>query len=200
MRTRSCRTRCSSPPSAGRRRTSSTSHETSFAFLDHQTTAATQSTGCPVFWPVGNEGWHPRGEEKAPYDQQPVEAVTMAEAALAALDVLGGEEYLAAFRRAYGWFHGRNSLQAAAYRCPLRRLLRRPSGLRRESQPGGRIDVRLLVDGNEQHGACNCTGQPPGCGCQRVKYNNCYNFLCPIAKSKSMIPRPCASEARSRPS
>ena len=66
----------------------------SFAFLDQQTTAD------GVFWPVGNEGWHPRGEEKALYDQQPVEAVTMAEAALAALDLLGDEEYLAGFRRA----------------------------------------------------------------------------------------------------
>ena len=34
----------------------------------------------------------------------------MAEAAQAAFDLLGGEEYLAAFRRAHGWFHGRNSL------------------------------------------------------------------------------------------
>ena len=76
----------------------------SFAFLDQKTTAE------GVFWPVGNEGWHPRGEEKAPYDQQPVEAVTMAETALAAFELLDDEEYLASFRRAYGWFHGRNSL------------------------------------------------------------------------------------------
>ena len=65
----------------------------------------------PVFWPIGNEGWYPRGEEKAPYDQQPVEAVTMAEAAQAAFDLLGGEEYLATFRRAHGWFLGCNSLK-----------------------------------------------------------------------------------------
>jgi hypothetical protein len=77
----------------------------SFAFLDERTTAE------GVFWPVGNEGWYPRGEEKAAYDQQPVEAVTMADAARAALDLLGGEQYLAAFRRAHGWFHGRNSLR-----------------------------------------------------------------------------------------
>ncbi len=82
----------------------------SFSFLDRKTTVVSQSTGCSVFWPIGNEGWHPRGEEKAPYDQQPVEAVTMAETALAALDLLGDEEYLASFRRAHGWFHGRNSL------------------------------------------------------------------------------------------
>ncbi len=77
----------------------------SFAFLDHHTTTA------GLFWPVGNEGWHPRGEEKAAYDQQPVEAVTMTEAAQDAFEQLGGEEYLAAFRRSYDWFHGRNSLE-----------------------------------------------------------------------------------------
>ncbi len=76
----------------------------SFAFLDRQTT----SDG--IFWPVGNEGWYPHGEEKALYDQQPVEAVTMAEAALAAFRFLGNEEYLAVFCRAHGWFHGQNSL------------------------------------------------------------------------------------------
>ena len=69
------------------------------------------------------QGWYPRGEEKAPYDQQPVEAVTMAEAALAAFDLLGGEEYLATFRRAHGWFHGQQQPETAAGRCPLRRLL-----------------------------------------------------------------------------
>ena len=76
----------------------------SFAFLDRQTTVE------GIFWPVGNEGWFPRGEEKAPYDQQPVEAGTMADAALAAFDLLGDESCLAVFHRARGWFHGRNSL------------------------------------------------------------------------------------------
>lgn len=76
----------------------------SFAFLDQQT------TGKGIFWPIGNEGWYPRGEEKASYDQQPIEAVTMAEAALAALRLLGDEKYLAIFRRAHEWFRGRNSL------------------------------------------------------------------------------------------
>jgi hypothetical protein len=79
--------------------------KTSFAFLDRQTTADT------IFWPVGNEGWYPRGEEKASYDQQPVEAVTMAEAALAAWKLLADEKCLAIFRRCHGWFHGQNSLR-----------------------------------------------------------------------------------------
>jgi hypothetical protein len=64
-----------------------------------------------VFWPVGNEGWYPRGEEKALYDQQPVEAGTMADAALAAFRLLGDEEYLNIFRRVHRWFHGHNSLR-----------------------------------------------------------------------------------------
>ena len=78
--------------------------ETSFDFLDRETTVEN------FFWPVGNSDWYPRGEEKSPYDQQPVEAVTMAEAALAAFDLLGDEKYLAVFRRAHGWFYGKNSL------------------------------------------------------------------------------------------
>jgi len=85
---------------------------TSFAFLDRETTAK------GIFWPVGNEGWYPRGEEKASYDQQPVEAATMAETALTALDLLGGEEYLATFRRAHAWFHGCNSLHSSLIDVP----------------------------------------------------------------------------------
>jgi hypothetical protein len=35
----------------------------------------------------------------------------MAEAAQAAFALVGEEKYLASFRRAHGWFHGRNSLK-----------------------------------------------------------------------------------------
>ena len=66
----------------------------SFAFLDAETTTE------GVFWPVGNDDWYPHGEDKALYDQQPVEAATMADAALAGLDVLGEEKYRSSFRRA----------------------------------------------------------------------------------------------------
>lgn len=72
----------------------------SFAFLDLVTTAD------GVFWPIGNRDWYAHGEEKSDYDQQPVEAATMAAAALAAPE----EEENAIFLRAHGWFHGRNSL------------------------------------------------------------------------------------------
>jgi hypothetical protein len=76
----------------------------SFAFLDRETTIE------DVFSPVGNSGWYPHGQAKAAYDQQPVEAVTMADAALAAFNLLREEEDLATFRRARDWFHGSNSL------------------------------------------------------------------------------------------
>lgn len=79
--------------------------ETSFAFLDRATTDAN------VFWPVGNRGWYPHGEDKAPYDQQPVEAVTTADAALAAYGLLRDPRYLATACRARDWFHGQNSLR-----------------------------------------------------------------------------------------
>ena len=79
--------------------------EASFAFLDRATTAE------EVFWPIGNNGWHSHGEEKALHDQQPVEAITMADAALAAFHSSNDKRYLATFRRARGWFHGENSLR-----------------------------------------------------------------------------------------
>jgi hypothetical protein len=79
--------------------------ERSFAFLDMATTAD------DVFWPIGNRDWYSRGEEKSRYDQQPVEAATMAAAALAGLEARGDDKYLAVFLRAHGWFHGQNSLK-----------------------------------------------------------------------------------------
>ena len=79
--------------------------QASFKFLDDTTTVD------DLFWPIGNEGWFARGEERASYDQQPVEAVTMAETALVAFDILGDDECLATFRRAHAWFHGQNSLK-----------------------------------------------------------------------------------------
>lgn len=79
--------------------------ETSFAFLDRATTAE------GIFSPIGNNGWFPHGQKRATYDQQPVEAGTMADAALAAATDTGDSRYLPVFRRAHGWFHGENSLR-----------------------------------------------------------------------------------------
>lgn len=78
--------------------------EASFDFLHDETMREN------LFWPIGNDGWRLDGEAKADYDQQPVEAATMGEAALAALKLLDDPKYLAAFSQARDWFHGRNSL------------------------------------------------------------------------------------------
>ena len=48
--------------------------ESSFAFLDLVTTSEN------MFWPIGNRDWYSHGEEKSLFDQQPVEAATMAAA------------------------------------------------------------------------------------------------------------------------
>jgi hypothetical protein len=83
--------------------------EQTFGFLVRETT----TNG--LFWPVGNCDWYPRGESKSPYDQQPVEASTMAEAALAACAVRAEAGHRATFLRALGWFEGRNSLGLALF-------------------------------------------------------------------------------------
>lgn len=72
-------------------------------FLEAQTNCAT------LFHPVGNNGWSSRGETKAAYDQQPLEAVTMADAALAAFELTGERSYLRTLHRSYTWFLGHNS-------------------------------------------------------------------------------------------
>lgn len=76
----------------------------SFDFLDRATTDG------EFFWPIGNLGWYSYGRDKAEYDQQPVEAATMADAALAAFNSQNDERYLATYHRARAWFRGINSL------------------------------------------------------------------------------------------
>lgn len=78
--------------------------EATFGFLDLSTSAN------GIFWPVGNREWYSHGEEKSLYDQQPVEASTMAAAALAAWDVTHDIKYLRIFDRSHHWFMGENSL------------------------------------------------------------------------------------------
>jgi hypothetical protein len=79
--------------------------ESSFGFLDLATTADHD------FWPIGNRDWYSHGEEKSLYDLQPVEASTMAAAALAGFQARGDDKYLKVFFRVYEWFLGRNSLK-----------------------------------------------------------------------------------------
>jgi len=83
-----------------------------FDFLDATTTVN------DIFWPIGNDGWYSHGETKAEYDQQPLEAMAMADAALAAHEILGHDRYLATFRQVCEWFHGSNSLKISLVDVP----------------------------------------------------------------------------------
>lgn len=76
-----------------------------FEFLNRATTADR------IFWPIGNENWFPRGEEKSKFDQQPVEASTMAAAGLAGFQTTGDKKYMGIAFQAEQWFTGQNSLE-----------------------------------------------------------------------------------------
>ncbi|MGH2511997.1 MAG: hypothetical protein ACRDGQ_04845 [Candidatus Limnocylindrales bacterium] len=58
---------------------------------------------------VGNQGWWPRGQAAARFDQQPIDAAACVEACLAAWRVTDDAHWLVELERAYAWFNGFNS-------------------------------------------------------------------------------------------
>jgi hypothetical protein len=62
------------------------------------------------FLPIGNHGWWARHGSRADFDQQPIEAASMALAAAAAFDQTREERYHMSVERAYGWFLGDNGV------------------------------------------------------------------------------------------
>jgi hypothetical protein len=62
-----------------------------------------------VFIPIGNEGWYHRGGPRPRYCQQPLEAVSLIDAALVALDATGDPAYRATAQIGLDWYHGRNT-------------------------------------------------------------------------------------------
>ena len=64
---------------------------------------------------IGNEGWYPKGGERALFGQQPIDAGYLVEAYVAASEVTNMNEYLELARLAFDWFLGRNRLNAALY-------------------------------------------------------------------------------------
>jgi glycosyltransferase involved in cell wall biosynthesis len=67
------------------------------------------------FVPIGSEGFYRRGEEKARFDQQPLEAGGAVSACLEAYRATGEAEWLNEAWRAFNWFLGKNDLQIALY-------------------------------------------------------------------------------------
>jgi len=58
---------------------------------------------------VGNHGWYRQSDEEPPlYDQQPIDAAAMVEAALAAFEATNEADYLRRAQLALEWFFGRN--------------------------------------------------------------------------------------------
>jgi glycosyltransferase involved in cell wall biosynthesis len=67
------------------------------------------------FVPIGSNGFYQRGGERVRFDQQPVEAQTMASACLEAFRSTGDEHWRTEARRAFDWFLGRNDLNLPVY-------------------------------------------------------------------------------------
>lgn len=68
----------------------------------------TQSAGVPT--PIGNRGWYALGEDKALYDQQPVDAAATTLACLAAFTVTRDERYQTLGESWLRWYEGSNVL------------------------------------------------------------------------------------------
>lgn len=67
------------------------------------------------FVPIGSNGFYERDGERARFDQQPVEAQTMASACLEAYRSTANERWRIEARRAFEWFLGRNDLNLPLY-------------------------------------------------------------------------------------
>jgi glycosyltransferase involved in cell wall biosynthesis len=70
---------------------------------------------CDVFVPIGSRGFYVQGEEKARFDQQPVEACATISACLEAQRLTGEEHWFTEAHRVFGWFLGKNDLQTPLY-------------------------------------------------------------------------------------
>jgi len=64
---------------------------------------------------IGNDGWLPRGGERAAFDQQPLEAHAMVQACLTAAHVSGNSTWADEARRCFQWFTGGNDLGVPLY-------------------------------------------------------------------------------------
>ena len=67
------------------------------------------------FTPIGNDGWYKRGGKRAFYDQQPIEASAMVEAAVDAFYITGEKSYMQAANTIFEWFLGKNMQKVMVY-------------------------------------------------------------------------------------
>ena len=67
------------------------------------------------FVPIGSNGFYQFGNERARFDQQPIEAQAMVSACLEAFRITGDKRWNKEARRAFEWFLGRNDLKLPLY-------------------------------------------------------------------------------------
>lgn len=68
-----------------------------------------------VHQPIGCNGWYLQGEERAWFDQQPVDPMASVMANLAAFDVTQDRKYLKLAEICFDWYFGKNSIGEALY-------------------------------------------------------------------------------------
>jgi len=68
-----------------------------------------------IFFPIGNRGWYKKGGKRAFYDQQPIEASSMVEAAVQGFKLTGEENYRKVAKIAFDWYLGNNTKTVAVY-------------------------------------------------------------------------------------
>jgi len=68
-----------------------------------------------IFTPIGNKGWYKKDGQRALYDQQPIEASCMVEAALTAFHITNEEKYQRVAHIAFEWFFGKNTEKVIVY-------------------------------------------------------------------------------------
>jgi glycosyltransferase involved in cell wall biosynthesis len=64
---------------------------------------------------IGNRGWYRRNGKRTRFDQQPVDAGSMAEACVEAFSATEEERWVKESIRCFDWFLGRNDIQAPVY-------------------------------------------------------------------------------------
>jgi hypothetical protein len=76
---------------------------------------AQRSQNSDHFVPIGSQGFYRRGQEKARFDQQPLEAGGAVSACLEAYRATGEARWLREAWSAFNWFLGKNDLEIALY-------------------------------------------------------------------------------------
>ena len=121
-----------------------------------------QTSDAGSFRPIGSNGFYPRGQERALFDQQPIEAQATVSACIEAYHATGDMFWVAEARRAFEWFLGRNDLGLALYDSSHRRLPRRLARGPREPEPGRRVHAGLPARARGNAGAAEHPHQLQG--------------------------------------